>query len=298
MAIIIYELDCRRLLRWHDRRRPCRLRRWLGERRPGFRRQLRRLPRRRQQRHPEREGDHLDHQWYCIWTVTSYLSADAEGIVISKKVPCISYSWRRFNTFCRTCVTTLLAIITEGSIMAPPHLLLSTATLQIQVTRTDLIWCNVNYLIRCTLTCTTLPCNLHQTLRKEALEEYLAGGLKETSIVYQVQDSLEQHNSVTEEHWLTVTVRRGIPCWSASCRHFIYALEQVISPYSTASQHSPVQNIDIEHWLVLHSTTSLLALLPALSSVQPHCERGVTIYTAAQTHTYMNFRGVDSTQTW
>lgn len=29
---------------------------------------------------------------------------------------------------------------------------------------------------------------LRQTLRKEALEEYLAGGLKESSIVYQVSD--------------------------------------------------------------------------------------------------------------
>ena len=34
-----------------------------------------------------------------------------------------------------------------------------------------------------------------QTLRKEALEEYLAGGLKETSIVYQVH-----HNYKTQTH--------------------------------------------------------------------------------------------------
>ena len=136
MAIIIDKSDRRRLLRWHDRRRSCRLRRRLGERCPGFRRQLRRLPRRRQQRHPEREGDHLNHQRYCLWIDKSHLTAGAEGIMISQKVSQISCSWRRFDAFCRTCVTTLLATITQWAIRTSPHLLLSTALL-IQVMWTD-----------------------------------------------------------------------------------------------------------------------------------------------------------------
>ena len=49
-------LDCCRLLCRHDRRRSCRFCCRLRERSSGLRRQLRRVPRRRQQRHPEREG--------------------------------------------------------------------------------------------------------------------------------------------------------------------------------------------------------------------------------------------------
>ena len=82
-------------------------------------------------------------------------------------------------------------------------------------------WCHIMLLhiiwYFVSLICTTLPRNIHQTLRKEALEEYLAGGLKETSIVYQVHHSLEQQRRLTYKRWTSYRVEVQVEDISSLC---------------------------------------------------------------------------------